>query len=366
MTWTVPLRVTTAMTDETVAGSDSGNQYGDYNSLSGTAGLFLPSWTDRRSNSLEEVWTARISDSACTPPPAPTGLSATAVSSSEIDLSWSAVSGAVAYDVFRGATSGGPYSQIATVGTTSYPNTGLAASTTYYYVVKSVVTCESAFSAQASATAQSGGGGCTTQTLYSNGFESGSGLAGWTSGTFVSGGSTVDWRGIQTCTAHAGSKIFRFGGSTCTSDYGSNRFAFAQPGGSAGIAVPAGASLSRLSFWHRRRFESGYDGGTLTISVNGANYFFVPASAILSGSYTGTTGTACPPAGGGGVAVYTGVSTSFTNTVVDLDAACNAATGGSTGCAGLSVRIGFTSITDCSVTDDGWFLDDVAVTACVP
>jgi hypothetical protein len=30
------------------------------------------------------------------------------------------------------------------------------------------------------------------------------------------------------------------------------------------------------------------------------------------------------------------------------------------------VRIGFTSITDCSVTGDGWFLDDVAVTACVP
>jgi hypothetical protein len=66
------------------------------------------------------------------------------------------------------------------------------------------------------------------------------------------------------------------------------------------------------------------------------------------------------------VSVYTGVSTSFTNTVVNLDAACNAATGGSTGCAGLAVRIGFTSITDCSVTDDGWFLDDVAVTACVP
>jgi hypothetical protein len=30
------------------------------------------------------------------------------------------------------------------------------------------------------------------------------------------------------------------------------------------------------------------------------------------------------------------------------------------------VRIGFTSITDCSVTGDGWFLDDVSVTACVP
>lgn len=366
VTWTVPLKVTTAMTDETVAGADSGNQYGDYNSLSGYAGVFLPSWTDRRNNANEEIWTARISDQACTPPPAPTGLTASAVSSSQINLAWNAVSGAVAYDVFRSTTSGGPYTQIATVGTTAYSNTGLAAGTTYYYVVKALTTCESAFSNQASATTLGGGGGCTTQTLYSHSFESGVGLSNWITGTFVSGGSTVDWRGIQTCTAHGGSKVFRFGGSTCTANYGNGRFAFAQPNGAGGISVPAGATTTRLSFWHRRRFESGFDGGTLTISVNGTNYFFVPASAILSGGYNGTTSTSCPPAGGGGVAVYTGASTSFTNTVVNLDAACNAATGGTTGCAGLAVRIGFTSITDCTVTDDGWFLDDVSVTACVP
>ena len=365
LTWTTPLKVTTAQTDETVTGADSGNQYGDYNSLSGYAGLFLPSWTDRRSASREEIWTARISDQACTPPPAPGGLTAAAVSSSQINLTWGAVSGAVAYDVFRSTVSGGPYTQIATVGTTSYSNTGLAPSTTYYYVVKALTTCESAFSSQASATTLAGSG-CTTQTLYSHSFETGTGLSNWVKGTFLSGGSTVDWRGIQTCTAHGGTKVFRFGGTSCTTNYGSGRFTYAQPNGTGGIAIPAGASTTRLSFWHRRAFESGYDGGTLAISVNGSNYTFVPASAILSGAYNGTTSTSCAPAGGGGVSVYTGVSTSFTNTVVDLDAACNAATGGSTGCGGLGVRIGFTSITDCSVTDDGWFLDDVAVTACVP
>jgi hypothetical protein len=235
-------------------------------------------------------------------------------------------------------------------------------------VVKALTTvCESAFSAQASATTQAGGGGCSTQTLYTNGFESGSGLAGWSTGTFPSGGSTLDWRGIQTCTAQTGSRIFRFGGSTCTANYGNGRFTFAQPGGTGGIAVPAGATTTRLSFGHRRRFESGFDGGTLTVSVNGSNYFYVPASAILSGAtYNGTTSTSCPPAGGGGVSVFTGIASSFSTTVVILDAACNAATGGSGGCAGLSVRIGFTSITDCSVTDDGWFLDNVTVTACTP
>jgi hypothetical protein len=58
------------------------------------------------------------------------------------------------------------------------------------------------------------------------------------------------------------------------------------------------------------------------------------------------------------------VATAFSNTTVDLDTACDIASGGTGGCAGKSVRIAFTSVTDCSVTDDGWFLDDVQVTAC--
>lgn len=58
------------MTDETIAGADSGNQYGDYNGLSGYANSFFPSWTDRRNNAREEIWTALISLGP-PPPPAP-------------------------------------------------------------------------------------------------------------------------------------------------------------------------------------------------------------------------------------------------------------------------------------------------------
>ncbi|HEX2711624.1 MAG TPA: hypothetical protein VHM88_05290, partial [Candidatus Acidoferrales bacterium] len=60
LTWSLPLRVTTAATDETVAGSDAGCQYGDYIGLTGHAGTFWPSWTDRRGGGPEEVWTADI------------------------------------------------------------------------------------------------------------------------------------------------------------------------------------------------------------------------------------------------------------------------------------------------------------------
>ncbi len=67
-----------------------------------------------------------------TAPSVPTGLTATAVSSSQINLSWSASSdnaGVSGYKVYRGTT------LIATTTTTSYANTGLAASTTYTYIV---------------------------------------------------------------------------------------------------------------------------------------------------------------------------------------------------------------------------------------
>jgi len=62
VTWSTPLKVTTAQTDETLSGADLGNQYGDYNGMSGYLTRFLPSWTDRRSNSHEEIWTAPVAD----------------------------------------------------------------------------------------------------------------------------------------------------------------------------------------------------------------------------------------------------------------------------------------------------------------
>jgi hypothetical protein len=304
----------------------------------------------------------------CTPPAAPTGVTATAAGANQINLSWTASSGATGYNVYRSTTSGGPYTLVGSSATTSFSNTGLACNTGYFYVVRATNsgTCESGNSAQASATT-SACSTCTTTNLYSNNFDASTGLAGWSTGTFVSGGTTANWRGVQTCTASSGANIFRFGGSTCTADYTSSNFAFAQPGGTTGVAVPAGANTTRLSFAHRRDFESGFDGGTLAVSLDGTNYTFVPATAILSGTtYNGTTSTSCPPAGGGGVSVFTGTATTFTTTTVNLDAVCNLITGGTGGCAGQSVRVGFTSISDCSVTGDGWFLDNVTVSACVP
>ena len=65
-TWTTATRITTAPTDETIAGRDSGNQYGDYNGLTGHRRRFFPSWTDRRSGGSEEIWTARLQPDSVT------------------------------------------------------------------------------------------------------------------------------------------------------------------------------------------------------------------------------------------------------------------------------------------------------------
>jgi len=62
VTWSTPTKITTAQTDETAATANAGNQYGDYNGISGFNSIFFPSWTDRRNNAKEEIWTAKIVD----------------------------------------------------------------------------------------------------------------------------------------------------------------------------------------------------------------------------------------------------------------------------------------------------------------
>jgi hypothetical protein len=74
-------------------------------------------------------------------PGAPTGLTATAVSGTEIDLAWTAASGTVAsYNVYRGAASGGESTTAVATGVTAtaYKDTSLAVGTKYYYEVAAV------------------------------------------------------------------------------------------------------------------------------------------------------------------------------------------------------------------------------------
>jgi autotransporter-associated beta strand protein len=79
---------------------------------------------------------APVSATTLVAPPAPASLTATAVSSSQINLTWPASAGATSYNVRRAYFSGGAYTVIATnVAATGYTNTSLYNAVTYYYVV---------------------------------------------------------------------------------------------------------------------------------------------------------------------------------------------------------------------------------------
>lgn len=300
------------------------------------------------------------------PPPAPAGVSAATQGVDRLAVSWQAVPSVSEYQILRSASSGGPWSPVATVfpPATAHLDTGLEAGTTYYYVVRAATgdNCVSGDSNEASAQTWS----CQAETLYENGFEQGSGLADWTVQELDGSGSAASWRGIQACSAHQGSKIFRFGGLACDEVYTWDQHGAGRPQGAAGFSVPAGSALTRLSFWHRRQFESSYDGGTLQISVDGGNYAGVPVAALSGAVYDGSVIVDCEPPGTAGTPIFTGSQPNFVQTTVDLDAACDAATGGDQGCGGHTVRIGFETITDCVFRYTGWFLDDVEVSTCHP
>jgi len=88
-------------------------------------------------------------------PAVPTGVKATAESSSSIKISWNEVSGLyISYNVYRSRSSSGSYEKIDDTYSTSYTDTGLSSNTAYYYKVtaKSLLGEESDKSSSVSAT----------------------------------------------------------------------------------------------------------------------------------------------------------------------------------------------------------------------
>ena len=123
--------------------------------------------------SAQVMATTPAAANCTTVPAAPTGLVATAVSSSQINLAWNAITPpancTVTYTVFRSTTTGftpGAGNQVATGLTSpSFQNTALAASTTYFFIARAVDAAgSSANSAQAQGTTQPATGGNVTAT----------------------------------------------------------------------------------------------------------------------------------------------------------------------------------------------------------
>ena len=154
-----------------VGSVSSGTSYSDSGLTSSTTYYYVVEAVDGSGSSAPSAQakaTTKANATCSAVPPAPTGLMATSASSSSINLSWGAVTpppncAISSYGVFR-STAGGftPSSsnQIASgLSGTSFSDSGLSASTAYYYKVEALNTFgASAPSAQASATTRAAGG----------------------------------------------------------------------------------------------------------------------------------------------------------------------------------------------------------------
>jgi glucuronoarabinoxylan endo-1,4-beta-xylanase len=160
-------------------GTASGTSFSDSGLSAATTYYYVVEAADGAGSSgpssQASATTQSVGGSCTSVPGAPSGLSAAATSSGSINLSWNAVTPPAncsisSYSVYRSTTSGFTPSSSNRVGTasgTSFANSGLTASTTYYYLVEAVDGAgSSAASSQASATTQASSGRINTRAWY--------------------------------------------------------------------------------------------------------------------------------------------------------------------------------------------------------
>jgi|GEM_PF-1668523 len=118
-------------------------------------------------------------------PSAPDGLSVDSATSSSLVISWNSVSGATSYKVYRASSPDDSYSLITTTLLTSFTDSDLSSSTTYYYKVAAVNTYGAGSkSSYASGTTTSGGSGSAPSTptgLYTGSATASSLTLSWSS-----------------------------------------------------------------------------------------------------------------------------------------------------------------------------------------
>jgi chitodextrinase len=225
-----------------------------------------------------------------TPPTAPSGLTASAVSSSQINLSWTASTdnvGVTGYKVERcQGASCTTFAQIATPTATTYSDTGLAASTSYSYRVRATDAAGnlSGYSSVASA-ATNPAGDMTPPSAPSNLQTSGIGA------TIVS----LTWTASTDNVGVTGYKLERCQGVSCST--------FAQIGTPSTNAYTDSGLTASTSYSYRVRATdaagnlSGYSNtasATTASSLTAPSQLGAPAisSIEVDLSWTGSTGGA--------------------------------------------------------------------------
>jgi chitodextrinase len=176
--------------DGSLIATSTGLIYSDTGLSAATSYIYRVAAFDSAGNASSQTAALTVNTGDTTPPTVPAGVNATAVSSSRIDLSWTASTDNVAvasYRIYRNSA------LLATVTGTSYSDTGLAASTAYTYNVSAVdgTGNASAQSTDASATTAAAAGWAGTVLIGTSATERGHGIAVDGSGNiYVSGYTT--------------------------------------------------------------------------------------------------------------------------------------------------------------------------------
>lgn len=208
---------------------------------------------------------ASAATQAAPPPAAPSGLAATATSSSQINLSWTASTTAgVTYRLYSGLATGAESNLVASgITGTSFSATSLNASTAYYFIVKAVASgsagASSAASNEATATTQAAAaGGCHVAYLDQTDWS-----AGFTGNMTITNSSSTAWTAWAVTWSYSGNQQI----------YQSWDGNYSQSGQQVSIAnaawngsVAAGATVSGIG-WNAN--YSGTNSNPATFYVNG-------------------------------------------------------------------------------------------------
>ncbi len=347
---------------QVLASGVSGTSYADLTASGGVTYSYVVRGVDDATTceSVNSNCDDAVTTGGCTIPPTFAGLTSAqsaGTAACGVNLAWAAATpacaGPVKYNVYRSTTPGftpGPASRIAScVAGTAYLDAGGTYGTTYYYVVR------------AEDDSGIGGGPCQggneeANTVQRAGSPTGAAVVstddveGGTTWWSTAGGTGTNVWAVVTTDSHSPTHSWFVSDPATITD---------QP-----LATVTARSLtfgSRLSFWHRYNTEAGgsaYDGGVLEYSLDGGTTWVdilaasggVPANAgrFLAGGYNATLSSSFsnPLAGR---RAWSGDNLAWEQVQVDLS-----------DFAGQAARFRWRFGSDSSVSDVGWWLDDVS------
>lgn len=287
---------------------------------------------------LSAAYAGTISGGAFTIPAVPAGVGATAAGSTQINVSWSPVAGASAYNIYRSMSASVQTvdgNRIATATLSPYAHTGLSASGTYYYQVTAANAAgESIGSAEVSATTAAAAAAPPALASFTPGTGAPGASVTLTGSNFSSTAvnNTVSFNGVPATvsnatatqltvmvppTASSGNITVLVNGQTATSSAG---FTVSAAGGGSGTVIPA--ALLAIS-----------SGGKHTCALNTAGAAYCWGENGLGDLGDGTTTVRRSP-----VAVLGGLT--FSSISAEHDLSCAITTAGALYCWGSGALFG--------------------------